>query len=288
MLAAAPCAATTETDLERARTLFNEALADQQAGRIDVALDEFKRVAAVRDTSQVEYRIGTCLEALGRKRPALLAYDRSARLGRGESQASDVVASANERIGALAATMGKLALDVHAPQPVTELSVRVDGEPIDAEEVRSDVVLEPGTHAVDVSAASMKPSHANVVVEPARRVVLAIELSPETPPPPPPPPPVSYTRRNVGIAFLAAGGAVGIGAGITLIVRESLIGTIQSDCPNDVCPLALHDSVESMRSTATALMPLAVALGAVAFVAAGIGGLLVALGPTHVTVGGTF
>ena len=260
--------------------MFAEALGDQEAGRTEVALGKFRRVADVRDTAQVEYRIGTCLETLGQRRAALIAYDHSTRLGRGDAEAVDVVASANDHIAKLATSMGKLSLDVRGAKDA--VTVQVDGQPIDSEEVHSDIVLEPGPHAVAVTAPLMKPAYAKVTVEQAQRVVLDVELVPETPPRP------SYARRNLGIGLLAGGAAVGIGVGVTLLVRQNLIDTIKSDCPGDVCPTALHDSVESMRSTATALMPLAITLGVVAIVAGGIGGLLIGLGPTRVTVGGTF
>jgi hypothetical protein len=210
-----------------------------------------------------------------------VAYDRSTRLGRGDTQAADVVASANEHIASLAGVMGKLSLDLRGAT-VADVDVEVDGEKIAPDEVRSDVVVEPGPHRVDIAGRSLQPAHSSVSVEQGHRVVLTIELKPaarfER----------SYTRRNVGIGLIAGGGAVGIGAIVTLLVRQNLIDTIQSDCPGNVCPASLHDSIESMRSTATALMPLAVILGGVGIVAGGIGITLVALGPTSVTIGGTF
>ena len=281
LLAAPAIRAGTGSDLERARALFTEALADEEAGRAEIALGKFQQVQGVRDTAQVEYRIGTCLETLGRRRTALMAYDRSTRLGRGDAEAADVVASANDRIAKLATTMGKLSLDVHGT--TAGVAVQVDGQAIDGEEVKSDIVLDPGPHTVDIMAPAMKPSHSNVTVDAGKRVVLSVELAPE-----PRPPTLSYTRRNLGIGMLAGGAALGIGAGVTLLVRQNLIDTIKSDCPGLMCPAALHDSIESMRSTATALMPLAITLGVVAIVAGGIGGLLIGLGPTRVTIGGTF
>src|SRR6478609_1699825 len=99
-------------DLDKARAMFGEALADQDAKRYAVALDKFRHVADVRDTAQVEYRIGSCLEALGERRAAVVAYDHAAHLGRGDAQAQDVVASANEHIATLANDMGKLGITV--------------------------------------------------------------------------------------------------------------------------------------------------------------------------------
>src|SRR5579863_1396056 len=41
-------------ELARARALFTDGLADQEAGRTASALEKFRQVAEVRDTSQVE------------------------------------------------------------------------------------------------------------------------------------------------------------------------------------------------------------------------------------------
>jgi hypothetical protein len=291
LLVAGRASAATPEDLEHARVLFTQALADQDAGRTDAALEKYRRVAEVRDTSQVEYRIASCLEALGQKRAALVAYDRSAHLGRGEAQAGDVVTAANEHITTLAASMGKLAITVRGgTSPLigasaSQLTVRIDGEVISHEEAEAEIVLEPGPHTVDVSAPAMKPTRASVTIVQGRRADLALALEPE--PVVVPPPSRSYARRNVGVGLLVGAGALAIGYGVTLFVRQNVIDTIKSDCPNDTCPVSLHDSIESMRSTATTLMPVAIALGAAAIILGGTGIVFVALGPT-VGIRGTF
>jgi len=279
-------------ELDRARATFTEALADQEAGHADVALAKFRRVAEVRDTSQVEYRIGACLEALGQRRRALVAYDRSVRLGRGDAHAEDVVASANEHIATLASSMGKLAL---VTDSASQLDVRVDGEVISADELHAPLLLEPGQHTVDVTAAGKKPTHANVVLERAQRINLTVALADDETPSPPLPP--SHTRRDVGIVFLGTAGAFAIGTGLSLWGRQNTIDIIKTDCPGDTCAISRQSEIEGLRSTANALGPVAIALGSAAVVAAGVGIVLVALGarrtsallvPGGFTFAGTF
>jgi hypothetical protein len=188
------------------------------------------------------------------------------------------VTSANEHISTLAASMGKLAIVVHgADSP----QVHIDGDPIGEGELRGAVVLEPGNHAVDVSAAGKKPAHTSVAIERGVRVDLSVDLVPDAPPPQAPP---SYTRRNVGIVLLGVAGAVGIGAGVALLVRQNTIDTIKADCPNqsglNVCPITLHDQIESMRATAGTLGPVALTMGAIGIATAAVGAVLIALGPT--------
>lgn len=267
-------------DLDRARAMFGEALADQEAKRYAVALDKFRHVAEVRDTAQVEYRIGACLEALGERRAAVVAYDHAAHLGRGDTQAQDVVASANEHIATLAADMGTLGIVIRgsdAPE------VRVDGTPAAAGELAAAIILEPGDHVVEVTAPHMKPARANVTITRAKKLDLTVDLvaeKPIEPPPPPPPPPVSHKRQLIGVALIGAGAAFAIGAGISLFVRNDLIDTIKTDCPNDTCFTFQKSEIEGMRSNANALAPVAAVLGGVALAALGVGLTLVVMGPT--------
>jgi len=270
-------------ELDRARAIFAEALADQEAKRYAVALDKFRRVAEVRDTAQVEYRIGSCLEALGERRAAVVAYDHAAHLGRGDAQAQDVVASANEHIATLANDMGKLGITVRGSDAP---DVRVDGTPASADELGAAIILEPGDHVVEVTAPRMKPTRASVTLTSGKKLDLTIELVADKPieQPPPPPPPVSHKRQWIGVALVGAGALFGIGMGIALFERNDLIDTIKADCPwNGVtylCVESERSNVEYMRQTANALAPLAAVLGGVALACAGVGVTLVVMGPT--------
>ena len=267
--------------------MFGEALADQEAKRYAVALDKFRRVAEVRDTAQVEYRIGSCLESLGERRAALIAYDHAAHLGRGDAQAQDVVASANEHIAALAADMGKLGIVVRGADAP---DVRVDGTPASADELGSAIVLEPGDHVVEVTAPKMKPARANVTLVRGKKLDLTIDLVVDKPvePPPLPPPQLSHKRQYIGIALVSAGAAFAIGAGVSLFVRNDLIDTIKSDCPGNVCQWSQRSDIEGKRSTANALAPVAAVLGGVALACAGLGVAFVVMGPTTIGVRGEF
>jgi hypothetical protein len=272
-----------QPELDRARAMFGEALADQEAKRYAVALDKFRRVAEVRDTAQVEYRIGSCLEAMGEKRAAVVAYDHAAHLGRGDAQAQDVVASANEHIATLSADLGTLGITIHgsdAPE------VRVDGTPTSADELAGAIILEPGDHVVEVTAQHMKPTRANVTITRGKKLDLTVDLVAEKPiePPPLPPPPLSHKRQWIGVALVGVGALFGIGTGIALFERSDLIATIKTDCPltagQYLCAPSERNDVEYMRNMANALAPLAAVFGGVALACAGVGITLVVMGPT--------
>src|SRR5260370_16479361 len=65
VLHGAVASAQTAEELAVARKTFAQGVADQNAKRFEAALEEFRRVAAVRDTANVRFRIASCLEALG-------------------------------------------------------------------------------------------------------------------------------------------------------------------------------------------------------------------------------
>jgi hypothetical protein len=242
-------------------------------------------VAEVRDTAQVEYRIGSCLEALGERRAAVVAFDHAAHLGRGDAQAQDVVASANEHIATLAADMGTLGITIHGADAP---DVRVDGTPTSSDELAAAIILEPGDHVVEVTAPRMKPARANVTLTRGKKLDLTVDLV-EKPIEQPllPPPTVSRTRQWIGVVFIGTGAAFAIGTGIALFERSSLIDTIKADCPNNVCVSSEKPDIEYMRSTANLLAPLAAIFGGVALACAGVGITLVVMGPS-VGVRGTF
>ncbi len=275
--------AQSPEELERARAIFDEALRDQQAGRNDVALEKFRRVAAVRDTTQVEFRVASCLEALGRKREALKAYDLSARLGRGDAQVQDVVDAANDRVGKLAAAMGKVEIDVSG-RSADRADVRIDGESITREELRGPIFVEPGSHVLEVSAPEAKPARMTVSVNAGARAPVSVQLAPAVAEPPPAVVVTSTARRNIGIALTGVGFASAIGAGLSFFLRHDTIATIEADCPNDTCPLSRQSEIEGLRTTAIVLGPVAAVCAGLAVAGLGAGIVLIALGPTKHTV----
>ncbi len=281
LLATVRVRAQTTNDLDRARALFAEALADQEAGRVPTALEKFRRVAEARDTAQVEYRIGSCLETLGQKRAALVAYDRAAHIGRGEANAQDVVASANDHITALATHMGKVHVVVRG---AADVAVAIDGTRVADDELASSVTLEPGEHTIEVTAPGAHTAHASITIEQGQRRELAIDLDREPARTDAQIPVTTYARRNVGWVIGGVGIAFAIAAGVTLGAREGLIGSIESNCPNNLCPASLHDSIEGMRSEAMTLGPVAAAFAGIGGAAIVVGGVLVLLGPEHRTI----
>src|SRR4051812_3669691 len=62
--------AQTPEELQQARELFQEAYKDEQERRFSEALEKFQRVARVKESAAVRYRIAAVLEGAGRIREA--------------------------------------------------------------------------------------------------------------------------------------------------------------------------------------------------------------------------
>ncbi len=276
LIALAPGASAQTPELDRARALFTAALQQQQDGHPDLALGQFRQVAAVRDTSQVEYRIGTCLESLGKRRDAVVAYDRAAHLGRGDPKAADVVDAANARIAALARSMGTLEVTVQGAA-ANRAELAVDGEALTPDQRRAPLLLEPGNHDVRVTAPGTLPASASVAVVAGGRAGVTVVLAPV----PPPPPAATWNARRLGGVVTMGAGVVALGGmGVALWVRHDRIAQVQTDCPGNVCPSSLRGEVESARSDAHAMEPVAAILGGVGAAALALGIVLVAW-PSH-------
>ena len=272
-----------EAELAAARQLFAEALHDEQEKRLDVALDEFRRVRDVRDPAPVEYRIATCLEGLGRLADALATYDAAIRLTEGDPAAADVAAGSRERIDALSRRVAHLQLALSARAP-PDAELRVDGRP----QRSGDIVLDPGSHRVEATATGAPPFRSDVALPEGGRISLTVPLDPSAAPPSTPPrapdqlptsPGEGSTTATWGWVGIGAGGALLAAAVTSLVLRESDIRTANRDCPGGGCVGSIDGEALSATNRARIEGPLGFGLGAAGVVAAGLGVYLVARAP---------
>jgi hypothetical protein len=291
----------TEGELVAARALFAEALKDEDAKRFVEALDKFQRVRAVRDTAQIEYRIGSCYEGLGQPAPAYTAYRQATVLGQDELKSADVIAAAVERVHALAKHLGWLSLTLPA-RSTSEVQVRVDDAVVPLAALGDPIVLEPGPHVVTATARDAAPYRSSIVLPEGAHVALTVALEPvPAPASAVPPPAASGTqedntrraempsareetqdagRRTVGWITVGAGAALLLGAGGVALLQGSDISTLNSRCPSGLCDHVRKGSstamdLESTRSGAVLEGTLALGLGAGGLVAAAVGAYFV-------------
>jgi hypothetical protein len=273
--------------LVAARALFAEALQDEQSGRAAQALEKFKQVRSVRDTASIEYRIGSCQEALGQLALACASYQMAAALGKaGDPESLAVASAASARVDALSRHLARLTLVTpDGLPPSTE--VRLDGTALAPSSLGSPVWAEPGHHTVTATAEDAAPFRTEIaLVEGAQmslRVSLAV-LPPRTPPGSDAPPGDAVQGGANGSTIaggiaLAGGATLVLGSAVLLVVRASDVRKLDDACPRGQCPAGSNVSdLESTRSRALVEGPLALGCG-IAGVAAAAVGLYLVLAP---------
>jgi hypothetical protein len=283
-LAQAPPAKTpTAEELKAAREMFQDAYKDEQEKRFAQALDKFQRVAAVKESASVRYRIGSVLEQLGRLREARDAFRAlaasKANLSTPEQEIAD---NAAERAHQLDRKIPKLVLRLQ-PNPPADARVSIDGAPVPASTTPRRIELDPGEHLVQASSPSSAPSESKVTLTEGGEVEFTVMLGPKqvAPPPPPVEPPVEHRNNTLAYVALGAGGVLLIGGLVLLGVREGDISDIKSACGDKGgnCPASKKDDLESKHDQAQLFGPLGVGLGVAGLVVAGTGTYLLFRSP---------
>ena len=286
-LHAAPCRAQSDDALAGARQLFTEAVGDESAKRYEAALDKFRRVAAVKETANVRYRMASCLEALGRRAEALASYDAAVRLGAQDPGAADVVQASRARAAQLDPTVARLSVVVPPEvRPSTEVSV--DDAPVDLNSASASLPLDPGHHTIRATAPGCVPFETAVTLSAGGRVSITVALQPAgtSAPTPPSPSPAPARTTPVGAwVAIGVGGALAVGSVVSLVLRASNMSTLNRDCATTSsgslsCPSSNQDEVNGAHDAAKIEGPLGIGLAAGAVVAFGIGAWLFASGPS--------
>ena len=260
--------------LVAARLLFADALRDEDDGRFREALEKFERVRLVRDTASIEYRIGTCYEALGEAAPAFGAYATAQALGQGDPQGADVLQAATGRLDALAKYVARLRLVMPSQAPASA-EVRVDDRAVTPGS--GSMPLAPGRHIVSATAAGTIPFRSDMVLGGGDEVSVTVVLEPRVVARAEPPSNRSNGRSTSGWFAIGGGGALAVTGAILLVARHEAIADLNRACPGGLCaPGADANGLESTRSRALVEGPAGVACGVVGVALAAAGVYLVA------------
>jgi hypothetical protein len=299
-LVATPAYAQTDAQEEQlagARKLFVEAVADEDANRYDTALEKFRRVAAVKETANVRYRIATCLEALGRRAEALAEYAAAVHLA--ESEKSGASADVAREAAARSAQLDRIVPHLTVVVPPTappDTEVRIDDQPVTPDALRNPIALDPGKHTITAEASGRVPYRTGVALPEGGSVTITLALEPPKPHPTtdaaaaadgaPATPDHSMESASHAPPLLAIG-LVGLGAALTVgsiasfVARSSNLDTMNKDCaspppppPTDgslKCPYSKSNEVNGARNAAQLEGPLGwgFAIGALAAAGAG-------------------
>jgi hypothetical protein len=280
-----PSSSTGADELKAARELFQDAYKDEQEKRYAQALEKFQRVAAVKESASVRYRIGSVLEGLGRLREARDSFRALAaskpNLTKPEQ---DIADNAAERAHLLDKKIPRLVLKLQ-PNPPADARVSIDGAPVPASTAPRSIELDPGEHHILASSPTSKLTESKVTLTEGGEVEVTVALEPNAPTPPPPvEKPIEPPHRNNTLAYVAIGaGAALIATGAVLLaVREGDVSDIKKACGADgACPAGVDMSdLNSKHDQAALFGPLGIGLGVVGLAAAGTGIFLLVRKPS--------
>ncbi|HVJ93048.1 MAG TPA: tetratricopeptide repeat protein [Labilithrix sp.] len=264
--------AQSPEELKAARELFQDAYKAEQDKRYGEALEKFERVAKVKESASVRYRIATVLAGMGRLREARDAY-RALAASRASLPASDqeTADSAAEKAAELDKRIPRLLLSVE-DEPPPETRISVDGSPLPQGPTQRPVELDPGDHVVAASGVGVRTyQHTVTLADGAGEVTHAIRFEKEAP---------KARSHPLAWGVVGAGGVVALVGGALLIAREAAIGDIEASCPGNVCPASTRSQVESDRDRAHLFAPLGVTLSVAGLIGVGVGVYLLVRPPS--------
>jgi len=253
-------AAPSAADIRTARDLFAKAEKDQEAGQWAQALDKYQRVAAIKMTAGVRFRIALCEENIGRLLDAQADYTGAQDQARADNM-KDVLDAATEALNQLKQRIPTLKVVI--PAGVNDAEVLVDKKPIASSEAGYITNLEPGAHALEVRAPGRQPYAKSIkvvereitTVEPPllpvtqqQPTVVAPPVATSTPTPPPQESssqPSQGQGRNLTLPIVATAGAVAL---VGLGFGSYILAGSKADDARAACDLNASDCSGS-RST---------------------------------------
>jgi hypothetical protein len=272
----------TPAEIAAARQLGTEGVRLAEAGHCDQAIEKLARAEALYHAPTILGRLGECQVKLGRLVEGTENLQKVVRdpldpkapaaFFKAQERAKKVLDAALPRIG-------KLRIVVVAP-PGTDVSVKVDGEPVSSAFLGTDRPTDPGEHFVEASAPGFLKSSETVELKDGGEatVTLKLKVDPEAPPPPPkkpddhgpaqppPPPPPSGIAPTTLVGITALGvGAVGLAVGTIFgVVAIDKKGQLDKRCqPANACPPGTQSLIDDANTMAT--------VSTVGFVVGGIG-----------------
>lgn len=273
--------AQSSSDLQAARDLFAEAYRDEQEGRFQAAIDKLERVARVKETPAVRFRIAASTEGLGRLREARDLFRAVAAAGAATRGADQAIADeAAHRASALDARIPRLVVTLDPRWPAgTRASL--DGNAVVLGPEAKIVEVDPGPHALAARIDDGVHVERSVSVYEGGEVRVTIPYpSSEGAVTDPPPPagavavgraPATSPDRTWGYIAVVGGGLTLVASAVLLVLRENAAVSLEEDCPGGRCPASRRTELEDRRDAAEVHGPLGIGCGIVGIAAVGVG-----------------
>jgi hypothetical protein len=259
-----PPAPVVSAEKARADALFEDGRRYLEKKEYALACTAFEQSNAADPAIGTLLNIALCYETWGKTASAYRWYLESERSAR--EKKDDREKGAREKVDELAPKVPHL--QVNIPE-TTEKSVvyLLDGKETTREKLADDLLLDPGSHDIEVRVPGREPKKTTVELKNGERKRVTLEM---------PRAPVKEiitprnTRRLYGGIALIGGGALTMGAAgfVALIARQDYVNAIE-DCPMQTCTQRdAYDKTQDARSRATYMT--FVTIGGAAIVGAGI------------------
>lgn len=245
----------------QARALFEQGVEASQDHLWADAVDFFRRSRALMERPSAVFNTAVALHRMGRDVEALADIERYLQMTsaseRGErqryAQAETLRTDLTRRVAVLTLHL----------EP-SNARVEVDGRAREGEGEQRDIDLDPGRHAIRVSADGHASAQIDVRLGAGERVEREVTLEvsdveePEpVPEPEPEPEPLVVPEEGgigelglVGIIIGGVGVAAGVGALVTGLMSQSTYDSLLERCTNMVCPPGSEDDISSGETLA--------------------------------------
>ncbi len=188
-------------------------------------------------TPQVRFHLALCDENLGHLVSAINGFELAAEEAKkaGKS-AADVAENAAPRAEALRKRVP--ALKLHPTGRILRSRILLDGSPVAAALLDTEIPVDPGKHVIEVDTAGKPGFRHELTLAERETQTLDVEVDDKDEPAPvpsaPPAAPADPPRRSRLPVYVAGGVGVAslVGAGVFLGLRQSAIAEVRSHCKN--------------------------------------------------------
>jgi len=203
-----------------ARLLFEEGVEYASQERWGEALEYFRRSREIVDRPSSAFNMAVALLRLGRPTEALQALDDYLRMSEPGSE-PERREEARRLLELALSQTARITLEVTP----SHAEVRVDGELVAAEGTERELTLDPGSHAVRVTAEGWEPQSFTLSVLDGERSRREVHLERIPLPPPPTPGLLEQPLFWVAVGVVVVGAGVGIGIAATSGTEAPYPGT---------------------------------------------------------------
>ncbi|MFO0761085.1 MAG: hypothetical protein U0359_31695 [Byssovorax sp.] len=242
--AALPCAAAPPDPKAAARKLADEGYELYQAGKMDEAIDAFRRADQLFHAPTLVFAQAKASARAGKLLEARALFQRVIAEKLPPNAPDEFVgaqSSAEGELTALTPRIPTIVIKVRAPDKL-HFSVSIDGQRLPPSSLDKPVEQNPGQHAVLVMPETGKGTSRNVILHEGDSELVELTLTAQpplepqrkaTPLPPAPPPPAQGNGLTTPAIVAFGAGAVGIGVGAGLgVMTLSRASDLDAQCPS--------------------------------------------------------